>query len=45
MIKGGLKMIKVIQTNLSIDNEGVIRDHQALTYEVESWNSFVSEVK
>ena len=38
-------MIKVIQTNLSIGNEGVIQDHQSLTYEVESWERFIEEVK
>ena len=38
-------MVKVIHTNLSLDNEGTIRDHQSLTYEVESWGEFIEGVK
>lgn len=33
-------MIQVIDTNLSIDNDNIIRDHQSLIVEVEDWNTY-----
>lgn len=37
-------MVKVIETNLSIDGN-LIKDHQSRVMEVESWESFVNEIK
>lgn len=33
-------MIQVIETNLSIDNDNIIRDHQSLIIEVEDWDTY-----
>ena len=38
-------MIKVIETNLSIDNNDNIVDHQSRVIEVESWEKFINEIK
>jgi len=38
-------MIKVIETNLSIDEENTIKDHQSRVIEVESWEQYVQEIK
>lgn len=38
-------MIKVIETNLSLDNvNDDIKDHQSRVIEVEDWNSFIDEI-
>jgi len=36
-------MIKVIETNLSIDNNDNIADHQSRV--IESWEEFINEIK
>ena len=33
-------MIQVIETNLSIDEDDVIRDHQSRVVEVEDWSTY-----
>lgn len=33
-------MIQVIETNLSIDKDNVIRDHQSRIVEVEDWDAY-----
>lgn len=33
-------MIQVIETNLSIDNDNIIRDHQSRIVEVEDWDTY-----
>ena len=33
-------MIQVIETNLSIDKDDTIRDHQSRIVEVEDWNTY-----
>jgi hypothetical protein len=38
-------MIKVIETNLSLDYENNIHDHQSRVIEVNSWEDFVEEIK
>jgi len=38
-------MIKVIETNLSLDNNDNIADHQSRVIEVESWEEFINEIK
>jgi len=38
-------MIKVIETNLSVDNENTIKDHQSRVIEVESWEDYIQEIK
>ena len=38
-------MIKVIETNLSIDNNDNIADHQSRVIEVESWEEIINEIK
>jgi hypothetical protein len=43
-ILGG-KMIKVIETNLSISDTGEIKDHQSRVIEVESWDYYTNEIK
>jgi hypothetical protein len=40
----GIKMIKVIKTNLSIVNDKIM-DHQSYIEEEESWESFIEKVK
>jgi len=36
---------KVIETNLSIDNENTIKDHQSRVIEVDSWEDYIQEIK
>lgn len=38
-------MIQVIETNLSIDEDDVIRDHQSRVVEVEDWDTFCKAFK
>jgi len=38
-------MIKVIETNLSVDGENTIKDHQSRVIEVESWEEYIQEIK
>ena len=38
-------MIKVIETNLSLDSYDNIVDHQSRVIEVESWEKFINEIK
>jgi len=38
-------MIKVIETNLSVDRENTIKDYQSRVIEVESWEDYVQEIK
>lgn len=38
-------MVKIIETNLSLDNENNIRDFQSRVIEAESWDSFIDEIK
>jgi len=38
-------MIKVIETNLSLDDNNNIIDHQSRVIEVESWEDFIDEIK
>jgi len=38
-------MIKVIETNLSIDGENTIKDHQSRVIEVNSWEEYIQELK
>ena len=38
-------MIKVIETNLSIDNNNNIADHQSRIIEVDSWDEYIKEIK
>jgi len=38
-------MIKVIETNLSIDEENTIKDHQSRVIEVDSWEEYIQEIK
>lgn len=33
-------MIQVIETNLSIDKDNIIRDHQSRIVEVEDWDTY-----
>jgi len=37
-------MLKVIETNLSMAGD-IIKDHQSRVIEVESWESFIEEIK
>lgn len=36
-------MIQVIETNLSIDKDNIIRDHQSRIVEVEDWDTYCKE--
>jgi hypothetical protein len=36
-------MVRIIETNLSIDNLGAIQDHQSRVIETESWMLYVDE--
>ena len=36
----GENVIQVIETNLSIDNDNIIRDHQSRIVEVEDWDTY-----
>ena len=38
-------MIKVIETNLSLDNYDNIMDHQSRVIQVENWEDFINEIK
>jgi hypothetical protein len=38
-------MIKVIETNLSVNLINTIKDHQSRVIEVESWDNYVEEFK
>ncbi|MDD4779070.1 MAG: hypothetical protein PHT02_00505 [Tissierellia bacterium] len=38
-------MIKVIETNLSIQVDNTIIDHQSRVIEVESWKDYIEEIK
>jgi len=38
-------MIKVIETNLSLDYDDNIIDHQSRVIQVESWEDFINEIK
>jgi len=38
-------MIKVIETNLSLDYDDNIIDHQSRVVEVESWEDYINEIK
>lgn len=38
-------MIKVIETNLSVNLDGEIKDHQSRVIEVESWEEYVQEIR
>jgi len=37
-------MIKVIETNMSVNLDGEIKDHQSRVIEVESWGSYIQEI-
>lgn len=39
-ILGGENVIQVIETNLSIDKDDIIRDHQSRIVEVEDWDTY-----
>jgi hypothetical protein len=38
-------MIKVIETNLSLNSDDIIQDFQSRVIEVESWESFINEIE
>jgi len=38
-------MIKVIETNISIDDQGISRDHQSRVVEFEKWEHVIDEFK
>ena len=38
-------MIKIIETNLSVDGENTIKDHQSRVIEVDSWDEYIQEIK
>jgi hypothetical protein len=38
-------MIKVIETNISINNDNIIQDHQSRVIEVYSWEEYIEEIK
>ncbi|WP_425203738.1 hypothetical protein [Priestia megaterium] len=38
-------MIKVIETNISIDDKGMQRDHQSRVVEFEEWEDVINEFK
>ena len=37
-------MIKVIETNLSVNLDGEIKDHQSRAIEIESWGEYIQEI-
>lgn len=37
-------MIRVIETNLSMDYENNIKDHQSRVIEIDSWEEFIDEI-
>jgi hypothetical protein len=38
-------MIKVIETNISVDDQGISRDHQSRVVEFEKWEDVIDEFK
>jgi spore coat polysaccharide biosynthesis predicted glycosyltransferase SpsG len=38
-------MTRIIETNLSLNDADVIMDHQSRVIQVESWESFIDEIK
>lgn len=38
-------MVRVIETNLSMNDNNVIMDHQSRVIEVESWESYINEIR
>ena len=38
-------MVKIIETNLSLDACNEIKDHQSRVIEVFDWNSYINEIK
>jgi len=44
-IKEDKQMVKVIETNLSIDGNDNIKDHQSRVIEVESWDGYIEEIR
>lgn len=38
-------MIQVIETNLSIHKDNIIRDHQSRIVEVEDWDTYAKHLK
>jgi hypothetical protein len=38
-------MIKVIETNLSVDGENTIKDHQSRVIGIDSWDKYIQEIK
>lgn len=38
-------MIKVIETNLSMNPNNIIIDHQSRVVQVDSWESYINEIK
>jgi len=38
-------MIKVIETNISMDDGGILRDHQSRVIEFEDWEDVIDEFK
>jgi hypothetical protein len=38
-------MIRIIETNLSMNNENVIIDHQSRVVEAESWECYIKEIQ
>ena len=38
-------MVKIIETNLIMNDEDIIADHQSRVIQAESWESFVDEIK
>lgn len=38
-------MIKIIETNLSIDDNNIIQDHQSRVVEVNDWYNYVEEIR
>jgi len=39
------KLIKVIETNLSLDSYGEIKDHQSRMIEVKGWSKLIEEIQ
>jgi len=38
-------MVKIIETNLALDESGEIVDHQSRVIEMDSWDSYINEIK
>lgn len=46
MTKRGKKyMVRIIETNLSIDDNNIVKDHQSRIIEAKSWNAYVDYYK